>query len=407
MKNKKGISLITLVITIIVVIILAGVIIFSLTEKNPMDTANEAVFKQNISTYKEELDMYHLNQISKTSGSYDRTELNKTGNDIKEVIKSMKDTDTEKFKIEAGELVFIGENETEKTWAEAILTSEASEEKPYEVSVAPVDESTTGTVNAKNSTINGEESEYNNPLIPAGFYPVNTTDASWSNEDAWNNGLVIKDASGNEYVWVPVKTASDFKKTDWNKGRTLDQLSEDDYTGLTAFDTSVATYGGYYVARYEASKDGSMAASKKGKDVWNRVTYTDAKAAAESVATNYGYTTVASSLITGKAWDTMLAWIESAGYSVTDSALWGNHSNSTGGGSLKTTGSSETWKAKNIYDVAGNVREWTTEVYGTYRVRRGGRYNDSSSNNPAAYRSNGAPSYSNVLMGFRSVLYIL
>lgn len=45
MKNKKGISLIALIITIIVVIILAAIIIITITKNNPVDSAKEATFK--------------------------------------------------------------------------------------------------------------------------------------------------------------------------------------------------------------------------------------------------------------------------------------------------------------------------------------------------------------------------
>ena len=126
---KKGISLITLIITIIVVIILAGVIIFSISKNNPVDKANEAVFKQNLATYKDELEMYHLNEISKNNGDYDRKTLNKDESNIKEVIKSMKEEDTKKFEIVEGELVYKGDKEEEKEWTEEVEEGKTKEEK--------------------------------------------------------------------------------------------------------------------------------------------------------------------------------------------------------------------------------------------------------------------------------------
>ena len=62
MKNKKGISLIVLIITIIVVIILAAIIIITLTKNNPVDSAKEATFKQDVRNFQDELSMYIGNE---------------------------------------------------------------------------------------------------------------------------------------------------------------------------------------------------------------------------------------------------------------------------------------------------------------------------------------------------------
>ena len=62
MKNKKGISLIVLIITIIVVIILAAIIIITLTKNNPVDSAKEATFKQDVRSFQDELSMYIGNE---------------------------------------------------------------------------------------------------------------------------------------------------------------------------------------------------------------------------------------------------------------------------------------------------------------------------------------------------------
>ena len=99
-------------------------------------------------------------------------------------------------------------------------------------------------------------------------------------------------------------------------------------------------------------------------------------------------------LCTGACWDSMLDFIKDSNHSVTDSTTWGNYNNSetfeiTRGsyavydtsnytlgsfnnvGSkysktkdttiLLTTGATERNCSKNIYDVAGNCFEWTTE----------------------------------------------
>ncbi len=50
--------------------------------------------------------------------------------------------------------------------------------------------------------------KYKNPIIPEGFKKVETNSASWEldtegNPKGWNNGLVIEDEKGNQFVWIP------------------------------------------------------------------------------------------------------------------------------------------------------------------------------------------------------------
>jgi len=65
-----------------------------------------------------------------------------------------------------------------------------------------------GIITEKTGTIDGNDGTFNNPTIPAGYMPVNTDTAKWDAEGGpqYNNGLVISDAetNGNEWVWVPV-----------------------------------------------------------------------------------------------------------------------------------------------------------------------------------------------------------
>ena len=72
-----------------------------------------------------------------------------------------------------------------------------------------------------------------------------------------------------------------------------------------------------------------------------------------------------------------------------------------------TTGSNANYAVKNIYDLAGNVYEWTMEAYNsTCRVSRGGGYYNSGENYPASYRSYDTSSSSSFNFGFRSALYL-
>ena len=114
----------------------------------------------------------------------------------------------------------------------------------------------------------------------------------------------------------------------------------------------------------------------------------------------------------GVEWDSLLNWLKdnatissaNAGETKTmdiadiqtNSRSWGNYNNSTGDAAsepwvqykLQNTGASEYWKANNIYDIAGNVEEWTQEKYstGTVRAVRGGNYDIDGDIYPAADR---------------------
>ncbi|MEG1142085.1 MAG: hypothetical protein RSE41_06535, partial [Clostridia bacterium] len=100
MKNikKQGISLIVLVITIIIIIILAGAIILSLNNNNPIESANKARFISDVSAYKSDLEITILNNHSQNMGEFDPESITDvTGNNLKEYIPSMRDTDKNKF----------------------------------------------------------------------------------------------------------------------------------------------------------------------------------------------------------------------------------------------------------------------------------------------------------------------
>ena len=74
---------------------------------------------------------------------------------------------------------------------------------------------------------------------------------------------------------------------------------------------------------------------------------------------------------------------------------------------LLTTGATDATNLQNIYDIAGNVWEWTREIYATSNpcVVRGGCYYYDGSNNPAKDRSNDSTSSSNSVVGFRLGLW--
>ncbi|MBO4293441.1 MAG: SUMF1/EgtB/PvdO family nonheme iron enzyme, partial [Clostridia bacterium] len=99
----------------------------------------------------------------------------------------------------------------------------------------------------------------------------------------------------------------------------------------------------------------------------------------------------------------------------------GNYTNETSGSSFTTrlelsTGASDDYSLNNVYDMAGNFWEWTTEVgkrnstsatATKYAVYRGGCFNSSGSSIPVIYRNAYySASYTHIAFGFRPVLYL-
>ena len=118
---------------------------------------------------------------------------------------------------------------------------------------------------------------------------------------------------------------------------------------------------------------------------------------------------IKSKLVNGYAWDTALKFINAVeGKNVdTDSSAWGNYNSS-----LANTGAISNAVACNIYDMAGNLYEWTTEKYNSpidinypFTVIIGGNYNGDGVGGPAGYRNYRNPTSTSNYIGFRSLLF--
>ena len=170
---------------------------------------------------------------------------------------------------------------------------------------------------------------------------------------------------------------------------------------------SIGKYGGFYIGRYELSESGV----KKDQPTLTKTNWYNLYKKCTELNTNEK---VETRMIWGCQWDVTMNWLISSGAKTSDevnknSSTWGNYSNyntannytegTTGyeknAGSLQNTGSSENWKANNIYDLAGNCYEWTQEASNTnHRAVRGGYYSYNGSDSPASRRINGIPAYS-------------
>ena len=342
----------------------------------------------------------------------------------------------------------------------------------------------------------------------APYFPDNTFTKK---EGTIDTGLVIKDASGNEYVWVVVpRTTAVYKTTGLGKTTFTDAdytsiekdlkdytstyvttsgysdtwyadnqnegwLSETEYKTLkNSMLKSVYENGGFYVGRYEAgiieNRTSESATNSDGKYTIEGmpvpVTKADAypytyvtRTQAQNLASNVNSGTKTSSLMFGVQWDLVLAFMHNKG-NIADSTLTsnsttiGNYINSTfdlnrgkyaqygqlgnewknfdsalgsivvsnettgkmkkteqssdSNSILITTGGTEQSKVMNIYDIAGNVWEWTLEkTFSTDHpcVLRGGSYSYAGSNGPAAYRNYTSTDGSYDSVGFRVSLF--
>lgn len=308
----------------------------------------------------------------------------------------------------------------------------------------------------QNSTIDGRIPCFYNPVIPQGFKAIGNEEdktidekAKWGEQNAYLYGLVIEDKNGNQFVWVPVENMEIFKRTDWQKNAPKEAIDatyvepiEDEEEEYYKMYYKVKKYGGFYIGRYEtgdltatseriAVKNSDSIGIKKYLNAYNYLPFKMSTinkreiTGAEELAINFGkqneYKTVTTSVVYGVQWDSMLRFVVSDVNNVNNSLRWGNYSTSelnytdangnlyvkkNGEVRLLKTGASEDTKAKNIYDIAGNVYEWTKETSGNnVRIVRGGSYVVNIGQLAAAryaYNCNTA----NNAIGFRISFYI-
>ena len=273
--------------------------------------------------------------------------------------------------------------------------------------------------------------------LPNGFYYVGGDIST---------GLVISDkqgdtmtasgtSMGNQFVWIPVSSEADLARTNFDTngqpttdapaagGDNVNNCSEPYASGYSTeaseyntMKTQVLKYGGFYIGRFEAGVNNTTLRTKvttaqtvvckKGVAPYNYVPWgkamndasevegeSGAVYLAQNFASQHNYTSVTSTLTYGCEWDAMCRYIgDSQRTTPTKDAP-------------ELTGSVSTDVSKNIYDLAGNCREWTMEADDTgNRVLRGGSYSGAL---PVSDRSSISPTYGYVgFNSFRPTLYI-
>ena len=246
-------------------------------------------------------------------------------------------------------------------------------------------------------------------------------------------GVVIEDKDGNQFVWVPVATIADYKRTAYSTNVATEETDtatnsikininssiSDYFTEALPEDekTSVEIYKGFYIGRYEAgdkestgttkatfrtsSSDTSNSVTIKADQVpYSCVTRTQAVSLAEGFATKQGYK-AKTKLVSSYAWDTTIAFLQKVNSDYGERSegnyreIAFSYTDITGASQTKSSSSSvliptgQTTPVCNIYDMGGNVWEWTTETSSfpgyPYAVR-GGDYLCGFAGEPAGYR---------------------
>lgn len=311
--------------------------------------------------------------------------------------------------------------------------------------------------------------DYKNPVIPKGFRTVETELASWKldedgNPIGWDKGLVIEDDIGNQFVWIPVKDTSNIKREDGfyekKEQNYVNSCKEaDDDNNSTAESSelykSIKKYKGFYIARYEAGiedqlkrnvQDGTIKPiSKQNVYVWNYIRWgsaygyaldgvqgDDRESGAVKVARSMypnidklktynlpndltNDTGVISTLCYGVQWDLTMDFLDDVYNTYSHTKYVENSSGMGWYGTtkLQLTGtnlnSNNSNCVKNIYDLAGNIHEWTMESYkDKYRIYRGGLYDAGKNDFSASTRGHCVPDGlgSYMYVGFRVALYL-
>ena len=174
---------------------------------------------------------------------------------------------------------------------------------------------------------------------------------------------------------------------------------------------SVKTYGGFYIGRYETGNLSQTKAvvQKNNSDIDSQTWYTQYKLCKTIKANDNVYT----GMIWGCQWDATMRWMQTSTNTEvanfpTNSAGKGNYDGTQGSTNAPIpTGSNSSYSVNNIYDMAGNVTDWTLEAAHAHsRTHRGGSFDTVSSYNSAGTRITTYPVNSSSANGSRASLYI-
>ena len=396
MKNNKGITLVALVVTIVVLLILAGV---------------------------------SINLVLGNNG----------------IIAKAKDAETKSAEASQNDLKGMNALVSEM---EGVLNGNSGKTEPETVPYLPSDDfhyDTSTSVDTGLVIKDANGNEYVWVVVPKSLY----------NNVAYNSNNAKKPSSSTDYANIEYclqqYTATYRDDTDYSDTYVADDKNVGWFADATAYNNfknsmlkSVYENGGFYVGRYEAgieitgtNKTSRGPTNSDGKytieGIPTPVSKADAypytyvtRTQAQNLASNVNSGTKTSSLMFGVQWDLVLAFMSKDTTKITDtstltsdSTTIGNYKDnlwtiknakaqySTNYGRiftacpnpfkkesssdiLLTTGADSSFSVQNIYDIAGNVWEWTLEKTSSNSnlcAVRGGRYDLNGSYYPAADRT--------------------
>ena len=418
MKNK-GVTLIALAVTIVVMLILAGVTISVLNGEN-------GIVKQ-AQKAKEESKIKELKEKVRIDIAGKRVE-NINGELRVSVLKEILDKYFDNVPVE-----------TQITSETKLKAKE--EYGKYEMKISDIDvgEITYETSYTIFKDVNGEQVP-----IPEGYIVSENSD-----ENIVNKGLVISDSRGNEYVWISCTVDSSsnklqYKRTEWgvekdgtDNSRAIkdeltlkdidvtysktdtdnginEEISKEIVAQINAEKESIKKYGGYYIGRYEVGKDNKTAVIKAEQEPYVNIKWSKAYELAKGIGGGEGATTY---LCSSYSWDTAINFIQNTtgkNYATSIIGFNGNWKSQevkdSSGKVIKPVNTAQrlntglTTALCNIYDMGGNVGEFTTELNpGTSEtvVLRG-----AYGNYPAGGRWDIVSGRASSYCGFRATLFL-
>lgn len=374
-KFNQGITLVALVVTIVVLLILAGVSLnLVLGENGIISKAREASTKTVQAQQNSEIEMNLLEQ---------------------ELANATKEPDpAEGVKIPTG-FYYVGGTKT----SGIVISDNVNDKDKY-----------------KNKAVVGTDLLGNQYV----WIPCTTDSTSSKLQYARTEWGVEADGDDNSRAIKDELTLTDasvtYSNADTANGINAD-VSKEIVAQIKAEKASVAQYGGYYIGRYEVGKNSDTAVVKYNQTPYASITWSTAYGLAKKIITN---SEVNSYLCSSYAWDTAVNFIQNnstaKNYATSIEGFNGNWNpqavKDPSGNVIKPAGTSQqlntglTTQFCNIFDMGGNEAEFTTELNpGTSEtvVLRGGYYNDIC---PAGYRWDNGSGYASIFYGFRATLFL-
>ena len=400
MQNRnEGITLVALIITIVVMLILVAVSVNVIIKSNLIGTTEKTVNK--------------YNKVAEEEGNSGVIEIDgKKYNSIEDYMKEKEGEKEEKLPdIKAGERATANSNYNGAVIPKGFTVSGISTEQKVDngLVIYDIPEGTTPDWSNPDSV----KTKYNQFVwIPV---EVKSTDKENSIASFYRSKWTANAETGGERIAG--------LSTDYTEPYSYDTNNYDQTNGIadqiTELTKSIYKYGGFYIGRYEAGSKTPRTSSSGVTEIgikqdmypYNYVKWGDSMSSIGTTGavylSNSLYNTneygATSMLCTGACWDSMLDFIKDSSHSVTDSTTWGNYldsetytinrgkyvvysrgtlgnfqdvdneySKEESKSILLTTGATERNCSKNIYDVAGNCEELTTEsLSSSTRVSRG------------------------------------